>query len=228
MEQNADFLSQVDLQKDIPSSCAQKLLNNEVDLGLVPVAIIPQLKNAQIISDYCIGAVGKVKSVLLVSDVPLEEIENIYLDYHSRTSVRLCQLLAEEYWKIRPTYLEAAPGFETDIEGQTAGVIIGDRTFNLPKQFKYIYDLSEEWMKWQKLPFVFAAWVSNKKMEDSFIKDFNQVLADGINHIDEAIAKYKLNLISPYAQADYLKNDISYSLDENKQKGLELFLSTIR
>jgi chorismate dehydratase len=119
-----------------------------------------------------IGAVGKVKSVLLVSDVHLSEIENIYLDYHSRTSVRLCQLLAEKYWKIRRNYLKAAPAFETKIKGSTAGVIIGDRTFHLPKQFNYTYDLSEEWMKWQKLPFVFAAWVSNKKLDDSFYQSF--------------------------------------------------------
>jgi chorismate dehydratase len=228
MEQSADFLSQVELQKDIPSACAQKLLNNEVDLGLVPVAIIPKLKEAHIITDYCIGAVGKVKSVLLVSDVHLSEIENIYLDYHSRTSVRLCQLLAEKYWKIRPNYLKAAPAFETKIKGSTAGVIIGDRTFHLPKQFNYTYDLSEEWMKWQKLPFVFAAWVSNKKLDDSFINLFNQVLAEGVNHIGEAISKYKLDLISAEAQAEYLKNDISYNLDEEKRKGLEQFLKKVK
>ncbi|MEX2380472.1 MAG: menaquinone biosynthesis protein [Vicingaceae bacterium] len=228
MEQSGNFLSQVDLQKDIPSACAQKLLDNEVDLGLVPVAIIPKLKEAHIISDFCIGAIGKVKSVLLVSDVPLVEIENIYLDYHSRTSVRLCQLLAKKYWKIQPNYLKAAPAFETEIKGSTAGVIIGDRTFNLPKKFNYVYDLSEEWMKWQKLPFVFAAWVSNKKLDDSFIDLFNQVLADGVNHIDEAISKYKLDLISSEALTDYLKNDISYPLDEEKRKGLALFLEKIK
>lgn len=227
MEQNPDFLSQVDLQKDIPSACAQKLLNREVDLGLVPVAIIPQLKEAQLISDYCIGAVGQVKSVLLVSDVPLEKIEHIYLDYHSRTSVRLCQLLAEKYWKVNPTYLKAEPGFETEIQGKTAGVIIGDRTFHLPKNFNYTYDLSEEWMNWQNLPFVFAAWVSNKKLENSFIELFNRVLAEGVNHIHEAIAQYDLGLIPKESQADYLNNNISYFLDEEKKKGLELFLKMI-
>lgn len=228
MEENQDFLSQVDLQKDIPSVCAQKLLNNEVDLGLVPVAIIPKLKEVHIISDYCIGAIGKVKSVLLVSDVPLEKIENIYLDYHSRTSVRLCQLLAKEFWKIKPNYLKAEAGFETEINNKTAGVIIGDRTFHLPKQFEYIYDLSEEWMKWQNLPFVFATWVSNKKLPDSFIELFNQVIGNGVTHIENAVAKYQVNFIPRQKQIDYLTNDISYPFDQNKRKGLSLFLDHIR
>src|SRR5690606_20335445 len=122
---------------------ARKLIHNEVDLGLVPIAVIPQLNNAQIVSDYCIGAIGKVKSVLLLSDVRLEENESIYLDYHSRTSVRVCQLLSKEFWKISTNFVKAEPGFETQITAKTAGVIIGDRTFNLPKKFNYVYDLSE-------------------------------------------------------------------------------------
>lgn len=227
MEEDSDFLSQVDLQRDIPSECARKLINNEVDLGLVPIAVIPQINNAQIVSNYCIGAIGKVKSVLLVSDVPLEEIESIYLDYHSRTSVRLCQLLSEEYWKISPNFVKTKPGFEVQIKGKIAGVIIGDRTFNLPKQFNYVYDLSEEWMKWQKLPFVFAAWVSNKPLDKQFLQKFNQVLKLGVNNIEKAVAKYQIDLISQSAQIEYLNNDISYNLDESKRKGLELFLNNI-
>lgn len=227
MEEDSDFLSQVDLQRDIPSECARKLIHNEVDLGLVPIAVIPQINNAQIVSDYCIGAIGKVKSVLLLSDVPLEEIETVYLDYHSRTSVRLCQLLSKEFWKISPNFVKAEPGFETQITAKTAGVIIGDRTFNLPKKFNYVYDLSEEWMKWQKLPFVFAAWVSNKPLDKPFLQKFNQVLKHGVTNIDKAIEKYSIDFITTEAQSSYLKSDISYTLDESKQKGLELFLGMI-
>ena len=76
------FLEKVELSRDIPSECARKLIAGEVDLGLVPVAVIPEVNNAQIISDYCIGAEGKVHSVLLLSETPLEEIEKVYLDYH--------------------------------------------------------------------------------------------------------------------------------------------------
>ena len=53
---------QIDL--DIPSVCAKKLVDRTVDIGLVPVAIIPKLKEHYILTDYCIGADGKVNSVL--------------------------------------------------------------------------------------------------------------------------------------------------------------------
>lgn len=227
IENNQEFLKKINLQRDIPSTCAKKLLLDEVDLGLIPVAVIPQLKEYHIISDYCIGAVDKVDTVLLLSDVPLNKIENIYLDYHSRTSVRLCQLLAEKFWKIKVNYLQAEEGFIDKIQGKTAGVLIGDRTFKLSKKYQYIFDLSEEWMRWQKLPFVFAAWVSNKKLPQSFIKEFNKVLKNGVENIDKAIEKFAWDIIPKTAQAQYLKHSISYSLDKEKRKGLQTFLKLI-
>ena len=84
------------LSLDIPSECSNKLLDNQVDLGLVPVTIIPQLNFSEIISPYCIGANGSVETVCLFSQVPLNEIEEIQLDFHSKTSVQLVQLLSKK------------------------------------------------------------------------------------------------------------------------------------
>ena len=60
------------------------------------------MKEHYIISDYCISCDGEVASVGLFSDVPLNKIEKILLDYQSRTSVELLKILVEEYWKIDP------------------------------------------------------------------------------------------------------------------------------
>ncbi|PKP34009.1 MAG: hypothetical protein CVT98_11120, partial [Bacteroidetes bacterium HGW-Bacteroidetes-15] len=131
----SSIIKKIDLSLDYPSDCAKKLINNQVDIGLVPVAIIPQLKEHYIISDYCIGAEGKVKSVLLLSDVPLHEIKTVLLDYQSKSSVNLTKVLAKHFWNIQPQWEEAKEGFETTINKTTAGVIIGDRTFNLSKNY---------------------------------------------------------------------------------------------
>jgi chorismate dehydratase len=82
---HSDFKSEIKLELDIPSVCAQKLKNKQVDIGLVPVAILPELESYHIITDYCIGAVGKVDSVKLFSEKPLEELTHILLDYQSKT-----------------------------------------------------------------------------------------------------------------------------------------------
>lgn len=225
--ENSKVSDEIDLSLDMPSDCAQKLLNGEVDLGLVPVAILPQMKQYHIISDYCIGAEGVVDSVALYSDVPLNEIENIYLDYQSKTSITLVQVLADKHWDISPNWKKATAGFENEIKGTTAGVIIGDRTFNLSKAYKYKYDLAEEWFKFTGLPFVFACWVSNKELPEAFITQFNKALESGVNNIDEAVAEYDQNSIQKKQLTTYLTEHISYPLDNEKRKAIDKFLGFV-
>jgi chorismate dehydratase len=221
---NSEIINEIDLSLDIPSDCAKKLLNGEVDLGLVPVAILPNLKEYHIISDYCIGAEGRVESVALFSDVPLNEIENIYLDYQSKTSVTLVKLLAAKSWKITPKWTNTTKGYENEIEGKNAGVIIGDRTFNLSKSYKYKYDLAEEWFKLTKLPFAFACWVSNKELPESFIQNFNKALKEGVNNINKVVLDYNDDKISKEDLQKYLSNNISYLLDARKEEAIQKFL----
>lgn len=218
---------ELDLTLDIPSDCAKKLLSGEIHLGLVPIAIIPELEEHYIISDYCIGSKGKVDSVALFSDVPLDQIETVYLDYQSKTSVNLVQILAKEFWNISPKWINATLGFENEIRGRTAAVIIGDRTFNLPKKYPYKYDLSEQWYDFTGLPFVFACWVANKELSPLFINKFNEALIKGLENIHQVVNDYDGNSISKKALDFYLTKNISYSLDNDKQKAIELFLQRI-
>ncbi|TXB65290.1 menaquinone biosynthesis protein [Vicingus serpentipes] len=218
------FNNETELQSDIPSVCAQKLINKDVDLGLVPVATLPYLKDYHIVSDYCIGAKGKVNSVLLLSDVPLNEIEEVYLDYQSRTSINLTKVLAKNYWNIAPKWKNSEAGYENHILGKTAGVIIGDRTFNLNKEYKFKYDLAEEWFNFTQLPFAFACWVSNKELDKSFIEEFNNALSFGVSHIPESISLANNDQVHEKDLLKYLTEDIDYNLDNDKRKSIQLFL----
>lgn len=223
---HTNFISQIDLQLDIPSVCAQKLKNKQVEIGLVPVAILPELDHYHIITDYCIGAVGKVDSVKLFSEKPLNELTHVLLDYQSKTSVTLVQVLNKHFWKKNIQFINATEGFEKQISGTTGAVIIGDRTFGLT-EYAYQYDLAEEWQNFTGLPFVFACWVSNVKLENDFISEFNKTLAYGVNHIEEAV-KEKPNNTKGFDALDYLKNKISYNLDSDKKKALEKFLGLMK
>jgi len=223
---HSGFLSQIKLELDIPSVCAQKLKNKQVEIGLVPVAILPELESYQIITNYCIGAVGKVDSVKLFSEKPLEELTHVLLDYQSKTSVTLVQVLNKHFWKRSIQFINATEGFEKQISGTTGAVIIGDRTFGLT-DYPYQYDLAEEWQTYTGLPFVFACWVSNEPLAESFISEFNKALAYGVNHIEESVIE-KPNLALGDKSLDYLKNKISYNLDLNKKKALERFLELMK
>jgi chorismate dehydratase len=216
----------IELIGDYPSRIAAKLINGEIDLGLIPVAVIPQLPESHIVGDYCIGAEGEIASVALFSEVPMQEVEKVYLDYQSRTSVALLRFLMKEYWGISPEIIHAeGEDYREKIQGTTAGLVIGDRALEQRKISTFIYDLGSEWRKITGLPFVFAAWVSTRPLPEDFITDFNQGNALGLEKIDEIVAA------NPYPLFDlkkYYTLHLSYQLDEAKKKGMQRFLEVIR
>ena len=212
--------NEADLLIDYPSKIASMLLEDQIDVGLIPVAVVPQMKEYHIISDYCIGSVGKVASVCLFSEAPLDKIEKILLDYQSRTSVALLKLLVKDFWKIKVEFINTSGDYQSKISGTTAGLVIGDRALKQRKISPFIYDLGEDWEKFTGLPFVFAAWISNKDLNKDFISRFNEANAYGLNKIDDVV------FANPFDDFDlhfYYSDCISFILDGNKKKGLELF-----
>ncbi len=214
----------VELLLHYPSRIAGMLLDDEIDLGLVPVAIIPRMRESYIISDYCIGAEGAVASVCLFSDVPVTEIKEVLLDYQSRTSVRLAKVLLKEYWKLNPVLTDAKEDFRDHIKGTTAGLVIGDRAFEQRRISPYYYDLGEAWKLHTGLPFVFAAWISNKKLDTGFIKAFNEATSAGLQQLDKVIEQNPTDL---FDLRKYYTQHISYALTAEKRRGLSLFLDKI-
>ncbi len=224
--QHTALSNDIELIEDIPARLADKLKTGEIDLGLVPVAVIPQLGEYHIIGDYCIGTEGEVASVCLFSEVPLDEITRVYLDYQSRSSVALLQWLMRESWGIFPEIIQAEDeSYREEIKGTTAGLVIGDRALEQRLISTYIYDLGAEWRAITGLPFVFAAWVSTKFLPASFVQRFNEANAAGIPLIDEIVAA---NPFPVYDLRKYYTLNLSYHLDERKRKGLELFLSYLK
>ncbi len=222
--EHGEMQNEIDLLIDYPAKIAEMLTHNEIDAGLVPVAIIPEMKEHFIISDYCIGCDGEVASVCLFSEVPLHKIEKILLDYQSRSSVDLLKVLIKECWKIDPDFINTTQDYRNDISGTTAGLVIGDRALTQRKISTYHFDLGLEWKNFTGLPFVFAAWVSNKKLAPTFINQFNKANAIGLQNIDKVVAE---NLFTDFDLKDYYTSFINYDFDENKKMALNLFIKKL-
>lgn len=215
---NSDIINQIELSLDIPSVCASKLIDNQTDIGLVPVAALLQIPNYQIISDYCIGANGAVDSVFIFSNKPILEINTLKLDSQSRTSNNLAKVLIKNYWKTNPEFV--------DYEHADAFVQIGDRTFGKKEQFKYHYDLAEEWLNFTQLPFAFAVWAANKPIPEDFNKKFNDALKLGLENKPFIIKDFKP--IDNFDLSDYLNNKVDFNLNEDKLKAIKKFHELIR
>lgn len=216
---HSDIINKIDLSLDIPSDCAANVISGQVDIGLMPVAAIPLVPNAHIIANYCIGSDGAVDSVFIFSDVPATEIKTIRLDAHSRTSNNLAKVLCKFYWKQEVE-------FTTDTNIKTdAIVLIGDRTFGKKGDYKFVYDMGEEWKSFTGLPFMYAAWVANKEIDQAFKDEFNAALKFGLSQ-----RKVVLSELAPVAKfdlEDYLYHKLEYDVTEDRTKALNLFLGYI-
>lgn len=210
---------------DYPAQLAQQLINGQIDIGLIPVAAIPRLPQHYLIGRHCIACEGEVASVCLFSQVPIEQIDTILMDYQSRTSVALLKILLREHWQVQPQLLDTAPGYEQQISGTMAGLVIGDRALNLQGQFAYVYDLGLAWQALTGLPFVFAAWVATAPQAADFVAAFDDCVGLGLQHLPEIVAAHAL---PHYSLHRYYTENIQYHLDERKEQALGLFLSKLK
>ncbi len=222
------FLTNFRLSLEVPSLCAEKLKNGDADISLVPVAALPEINRFHYISDFCIGAVGEVKTVLLLSKVPLNQITRIYLDFDSRTSVELVKVLARHHWHISPQWQNLKAGQAATGQDIESLVAIGDKTFEIRQHFPYVYDLAKAWISFTGLPFVFAAWVSREKLPDDVLSQFTRAIAFGISHKRECLEYFRDKLPGCNDCLSYLEHNISYDFDEKKKEGLNAFLSLIQ
>jgi chorismate dehydratase len=223
--QRSPVMRDIQLIIDYPSRIADMLLNDEIDIGLVPVAVIPQMREYYICGDYCIGSDGPVASVGLFCETPIEKVTTVLLDYQSRTSVQLAKVLLKEFWQLTPELVDGGGDFRDHIKGTTAGVVIGDRALEQRKVSPYIYDLGEAWKNLTGLPFVFAAWISNKPLDRDFVLKFNEANGTGLQHIDAIVAENPYSVFDLY---DYFTKHLDYRLDDFKRRGLERFLNYLR
>ena len=223
---HSEILDEIELSLDTPTDCAQKLIDDEADIGLIPIAAVLNIPNWHLVTNYCIGAVGAVNSVFIFSNCPVEQIQVLQLDPQSRSSNNLARVLLKNFWKISPRLIADAPDYAQSQEEFTGFVQIGDRTFGRKIHHKYVYDLAEEWQNFTGLPFMFAGWVANKPIDAEFITRFNQALKIGLNRRHELIPT--LQAVANFDMHDYLMHKIDFDLTDAKKEAMKLFLNYIK
>jgi len=220
------FDKKVTLTTDHPADCAAKLISGKADIGLIPVAALPGLKEYHIITDYCLGAYGKVRTVMLLSNCQFDEIQKINLDYRSKSSVNLVKILAKNLWKKEFRWINTTDNFDFENIPDNEGIVlIGDQCFEYENRFRFSIDLAEEWYKFTGLPFTFACWTANRQLPEEFISEFNSALKAGVSDIPAVVRMFgSSGIIKGDILQEYLTENISYFLNEDKREAIRLFL----
>ncbi len=206
-----------------PAGCYENYLQGKADIALMPSAMVPSLKSTNIITDYCIGASQRVRTVELFSNVPITQVRRIFLDAHSRTSVQLVGYLAAKLWKISPEWYDLQDYSQVAFaEKGDAFLLIGDKVFDHEGLFNYCYDLAEEWNKATGMPFAFAVWVARKGTSYEHIDALQRALTRGVESIWEAIVEFGFDS-KPYNAYEYLTQNIDFVFNAEKHSALQKF-----
>ncbi|THA26327.1 menaquinone biosynthesis protein [Streptomyces sp. RKND-216] len=160
-----------DLRRESPERLSDALVAGELDVG--PISVMEYLRNAEdlvLLPDIAVGADGPVMSCLLLSKVPLDELDDVPLacTTTSRTSVRLAELLLAESVGVKPKYFSCPPDLPTMMAGAPAAVVIGDAALRASLldagTFGFeVHDLADMWREWTGLPFVFAVFAARRE-----------------------------------------------------------------
>ena len=221
---------ELDLELLPPAECPKELANGTCDMALIPVGSLPDFADLSILKDHCIGAQGAVDSVFLFSQVPVQEVDKVILDLHSRTSNGLTRILMQHFWK-RKVDFQVPDSRDFDlIQGNTAGVAIGDVAYKIKDRYNYVYDLSEEWMSYTGLPFVFAVWAYiGERWATQDLQRMVHALEWGRVHRKEAAQKWGGQFgYSPEEAERYLCESIRYRLDQPKHQALERYITELK
>ncbi|MFZ1750681.1 MAG: menaquinone biosynthesis protein [Saprospiraceae bacterium] len=205
-----------------PAECATLFRDGEADIALLPSGALHELSGYTIISDYCIGCDGEVRTVCVYSNEKLEHCKRLILDAHSMTSVLLARLILEKYYHIKVEMITANIS-QHEVRKGDAILMIGDKVFGYESDFLYKYDLGAIWKQWTGLPFVFAVWVAREGiLSDRLDSILNEAFQYGLSKLPAIIKSESQDNLDLYY---YFSNNIQYHFDDNKKEGLQLFLA---
>jgi chorismate dehydratase len=221
-----------DIHYTVPSKCAEELRLGTADIGIIPVFTYALIPGLVIIPDIAIATKGVVRSILLISKVPVDQIRSVALDTSSRTSVALTKVLFGKFWGGEHTFLAHDPDVEQMLAKCDAALVIGDPALRARTAGYHVYDLATEWKRFTGKPFVFAVWairmaaLTGNAHATRVVEIFQRSRDNGLRpeNIDQLAREWAPKIgISEQDVHAYLTENIHYHLDAENLEGLALF-----
>ncbi|WP_405876746.1 menaquinone biosynthesis protein [Streptomyces sp. NBC_01136] len=232
-------LLDLDLRTDNPDGLNDALAAGDLDIG--PISLVEFLRHADdlvVLPDIAVGSDGDVMSCLILSQVPLDQLdgEPVALGSTSRTSVRLAQLLLAEKVGVQPEYFVCEPDLQTMMSKARAAVIIGDAAlraslYEAPRLGLQVHDLGRMWKEWTGLPFVFAVFAARREFlarEGALVRQVHAALLDSRDLSLAEVTKVS-EQASQWVEFDavtlerYYTTALDFSLGARQLAGIEEF-----
>jgi chorismate dehydratase len=220
-----------DISYTLPSACARALAAGTADIGIIPAAAYAQIPGLRVLPGVAIASRQPVRSILLVSKVPLDKIQTVALDTSSMTSVALTKVLLEKWLGGGRTFTPMSPNIDTMLADHDAGLLIGDPALQIDRSRYFTLDLAEEWIRYTGTPFVFAFWaVRQAASSEAPAQDLAAIFQQSRDHglepasLNQITSEWAPRLALKESDVrSYLTESIYYHLDAPCLEGLQLF-----
>jgi chorismate dehydratase len=216
----------------IPSHCAASLRDSSAEIGIIPAAAYTTIPNLHVLPGVAIASRRAVRSILLVSRMPLEQVQTVALDNSSLTSVALTKVLFSKWWGGDRSFNAASPDISQMLSHHDAGLLIGDPALRIDRSKYITYDLAEEWIRLTGKPFVFAFWAIRREALKDLSPDldlagvFQRSRDHGLQpeNLNQVASQWSSRVgLSEAEVKSYLTENIHYSLDPECIAGMNLF-----
>jgi chorismate dehydratase len=240
-----------ELSFTVPSQCAEALRSGAVDIAIIPAIEYQRIDGLVVVPNLAIASKNRVRSLLIISKKPIQQVGSIALDRSSRSTQALTRILADKHWKIFPEFFEAEPDLRQMLRRADAALLIGDPALRLsiaiekkstvgPRgeavchadtigltstEIFHVYDVVGEWRKFTGLPAVMAVWAAKREIATAeVVEDFRASRDFGLISIGEICEEAARELELPQAELEsYLRQNVDFSLGEENRRGLERY-----
>ncbi len=214
-----------DLSFVTPAACADALGGGEADIGLIPAIEYHRIPDLSIVRGISIASKQAARSVLLLSNKPVREVETVAADNSSRSSVALLRILFAKFYSRKVKLVPSPPNIEAMLAQADAALIVGDPALTYQGGCAATYDLGSEWRRFTGLPFVFAFWAGRGDLDWPRHRQALELSKEyGMARLDQIVTSEAPKLgFEIEAFRDYLSVNLNYTLDEENLSGLRLF-----
>jgi chorismate dehydratase len=245
---NGPLVGKYDLSFTVPSQCAEAMRTGAADIAIIPAIEYQRIPGLVVLPDLAIASQNRVRSLLIVSSKPIEQVRSVALDSSSRSTQALTRILAARHWKIDPEFFETEPDLGAMLGKADAAMLIGDpalrmamaieRTSTVGPQGRaicqaaalgitsaeilHVYDVVGEWRKFSSLPAVMAIWAARPEVvTPEVLADFSSSRNFGLTQLAAISLEAARELQLPQQALEaYLRHNIDFSLGEENRRGL--------
>jgi len=248
---NGPLAGKYDLSFTVPSQCAEAMRAGAADIAIIPAIEYQRIPALVVLPDLAIASQNRVRSLLMVSRKPMEQVRSIALDSSSRSTQALTRILAARHWKIDPEFFETEPDLNAMLGNADAAMLIGDPALRISMAIEqnstvspegraicqaaalgvtsdeifHVYDVVGEWRKFSSLPAVLAIWAARPEVvTPEVLRDFSASCNFGLTQLAAISLEAARELeLPPQALEAYLRHNIDFSLGEENRRGLERY-----